>query len=55
MNTVSVLNRISLRLLGLFGRFLPKSGPLGAWTSVRTAPKFARKGLKDLLKEDGHV
>ena len=55
MNTVPALNRISLRLLGLFGRFLPKSGPLGAWTSVRTAPEFARKGLKDLLKEDGHA
>ncbi|MFV0422774.1 LutB/LldF family L-lactate oxidation iron-sulfur protein [Oleidesulfovibrio sp.] len=47
------LNRFALRMLGKFGNKLPKVGPLKAWTSVRTAPKFAPKSLHDLVKEEG--
>lgn len=47
------LNRLTTRMLGRFGHRLPKVGPLKAWTSVRTTPKFAPKSLHDLAKEEG--
>ena len=53
MNTVPVLNTISAKMLGLLNSHVPKVGPLKEWTSVRTAPKFAKKSLHALAKERG--
>jgi len=53
MQVYPLLNTIMLKKLQLFGNKLPKVGPLKAWTSVRTAPKFARQSLKDLAKKEG--
>ena len=53
MNTVPILNAVSTKMLGLFGANLPNVGPLQQWTSVRTAPKFAKKSLHVLAKEKG--
>ncbi len=50
--TVPALNRLVIRLLGLFGPRLPKIGPLAAWTSVRTMPRFAKKSLRELAVEE---
>jgi L-lactate dehydrogenase complex protein LldF len=37
-----------------FGRFLPANlGPLKAWTQVRSKPRFARKSLHELAREEG--
>ncbi len=46
-------NKLMLLGVQIFGNMLPKVGPLKAWTSVRTAPKFARQSLKDLAKKEG--
>jgi L-lactate dehydrogenase complex protein LldF len=40
-------------MLGLVGGFLPKAGPLKAWTSVRSKPTFAAKSLHQRVKERG--
>ena len=47
------LNALMLKKLALFGNYLPKIGPLKAWTSARTAPVFGKKSLKDLVKKEG--
>lgn len=51
--TCPAMNKVMLKSLALFGKWLPKVGPLKAWTSVRTAPKFGKKSLKDLVKKEG--
>jgi L-lactate dehydrogenase complex protein LldF len=53
LNTHPALNALGTRTLGLLGAYLPKAGPLKLWTSVRTAPRFARKSLHQLAKEKG--
>jgi L-lactate dehydrogenase complex protein LldF len=49
----STCNKLMLMGVQWFGNMLPKVGPLKAWTSVRTSPKFARRSLKDLAKKEG--
>ena len=47
--------RLSARLLGLFGNWMPAWLPmLRQWTSVRTKPKFAAKSLHQLARERGY-
>jgi L-lactate dehydrogenase complex protein LldF len=53
MNTVPLLNALSMKMLGMLGSNLPNVGPLKQWTSVRAAPKFAKKSLHTLAKERG--
>jgi L-lactate dehydrogenase complex protein LldF len=53
MNTIPRLNSLNTRMLGLLGGLLPKAGPLKAWTSVRSKPKFAAKSLHQRVKERG--
>ncbi|CAG37735.1 LutB/LldF family L-lactate oxidation iron-sulfur protein [Desulfotalea psychrophila] len=48
-----VINKTMLWFLTTFGNKLPKVGPLKAWTSVRTAPKFGKQSLKDRVKKEG--
>jgi len=50
---IPALNRFVVSMLGKFGDRLPNVGPLKAWTSVRTAPRFAPKSLHQLVKEEG--
>ncbi len=50
---IPALNRFVVSMLGKFGDKLPNVGPLKAWTSVRTAPRFAPKSLHQLAKEEG--
>ncbi len=53
INTHVTLNAITTRLLALFGSKMPRLGPLKEWTRVRTTPKFAKKSLHTLVKEQG--
>ena len=53
MNTRPWLNSLNSRMLGFLGSRLPKAGPLKAWTSVRSQPKFAAKSLHQRVKERG--
>ena len=53
INTHGTLNAIGTRMLGLFGSKMPRLGPLKEWTRVRTTPKFAKKSLHTLVKEQG--
>ena len=53
MNTNPWLNSLNSRMFGLLGGLLPKAGPLKAWTSVRSKPKFAAKSLHQRVKERG--
>lgn len=53
MSTHPSLNAVSTKMLGVMNGKLPKVGPLKQWTSVRTAPKFAKKSLHQLAKERG--
>ena len=53
INTHVTLNAITTRLLALFGSKMPRLGPLKEWTRVRTTPKFAKKSLHALVKEQG--
>jgi L-lactate dehydrogenase complex protein LldF len=36
-----------------FGRLLPALGPMKAWTSVRTKPRFAGRTLHELARKEG--
>lgn len=47
------LNALGTKMAGVFGPVLPKVGPLKAWTSVRNRPKFAKKSLHEMAKEEG--
>ena len=53
MNIHPALNRLSTTLVGRFGHWLPKLGPLKAWTDVRSRPPFARKSLHQLVRKKG--
>jgi len=53
INTNPRLNSLNSRILGLWGGLLPKAGPLKAWTSVRSLPKFAAKSLHQRVEERG--
>lgn len=53
MNTLPALNAMSTKMMSVFGSKIPKLGPLKQWTSVRKAPKFAKKSLHTLVKEQG--
>ncbi len=53
MNTHYWLNSLNSRMLGILGGLLPRGGPLKAWTSVRSRPKFAAKSLHQRVKERG--
>ncbi|MEZ4527026.1 MAG: LutB/LldF family L-lactate oxidation iron-sulfur protein [Desulfobacterales bacterium] len=47
------LNALGTKMAGIFGPLLPETGPLKAWTSVRSKPQFARKSLHERVKEEG--
>ena len=53
INRHAVLNRLSGKAAAAFGKQLKGIGPLKAWTSCRTLPKFARKSMLDLADENG--
>jgi len=47
------LYAVNRALLARFGRRLPRLGPLAAWSTGRTPPRFARRSLRALLDEEG--
>lgn len=47
------LYAVNRALLARFGRRLPRLGPLAAWCTGRTPPRFARRSLRELLSEEG--
>ncbi len=53
MNTVPLLREANEKIMGKLGNILPSVGPLRAWTTVRTAPRFAKKSLHRLAREKG--
>ncbi len=53
LNTSPRLNALNNMILGRLGNHLPKLGPLAAWTTGRTAPRFAPKSLHQLANEEG--
>lgn len=53
VNRTPLLNLLSARMAGLFGRWLPPVGPLGAWMSVRSRPRFARRSLHERVVAEG--
>ncbi|MDJ0782365.1 MAG: LutB/LldF family L-lactate oxidation iron-sulfur protein [Desulfosarcinaceae bacterium] len=52
-NRSPLLNELGTRVAGAMGNHLPKVGPLKQWTSVRTAPRIARKSLHQRLRDEG--
>ncbi len=53
-NTSPVLYRTGMWVAVRFGNFMPSWLPLlKQWTSVRTAPKFAKRSLHDLAQSEG--
>ena len=53
VNTNPRLNALNNMFLGKLGNHLPQLGPLAAWTTGRTAPRFAPKNLHQLADEEG--
>ena len=53
MNTVPLLREANEKIMGTIGNKMPSVGPLRAWKSARTAPKFAKKSLHQLAREKG--
>ena len=53
LNRYPRLNALNNMVLGRFGDRMPKLGPLAAWTTGRTAPRFAPKSLHQLADEEG--
>jgi L-lactate dehydrogenase complex protein LldF len=53
MNTVPLLREANEKIMGAVGNKMPSVGPLRAWKSARTAPKFAKKSLHQLAREKG--
>lgn len=53
INTTRALNAMVTKMAGLFGGLIPNISLLKKWTTVRTAPKFAKKSLHALVKEEG--
>jgi len=53
INTRSRLNAIGRKIMGVVGSKIPPLGPLKLWNRYRIPPKFARKSLHQLVKEQG--
>ncbi len=53
VNTKPALYRLNAFFLGRFGSRLPRLGPLAAWTTARTAPRFAARSLHERAREEG--
>ena len=53
VNTAPALNRLGTRFAGIFGRRMPKIGPLKKWTAVRTTPAFAADSLHERVRMEG--
>lgn len=51
--TSPAMNKMMLKGLALFGKWIPVVGPLRAWMSVRSKPQFGKNSLKDLAKKEG--
>jgi L-lactate dehydrogenase complex protein LldF len=51
--TCPTMNKMMLKGLALFGKWIPVVGPLRAWMSVRSKPQFGKNSLKDLAKKEG--
>ncbi len=47
------LNALGTKMAGIFSPLLPETGPLKAWTSVRSKPRFAKKSLHERVREEG--
>jgi L-lactate dehydrogenase complex protein LldF len=47
------LNALNNMVLGRIGSRMPRLGPLAAWTTGRTAPRFASKSLHQLADQEG--
>jgi L-lactate dehydrogenase complex protein LldF len=47
------MNKMMLKGLALFGKWIPVVGPLRAWMSLRSKPQFGKNSLKDLAKKEG--
>ncbi len=47
------LNALNNMVLGRIGNRMPRLGPLAAWTTGRTAPRFAPKSLHQLADQEG--
>ena len=53
MNTHPRIHSIGQKIMGALGSRIPVLGPLKPWTRCRTAPKFAKKSLHQLVAEQG--
>jgi L-lactate dehydrogenase complex protein LldF len=53
MNTHPRIHAIGQKIMGALGSRIPVLGPLKQWTRCRTAPKFAKKSLHQLVAEQG--
>lgn len=53
VNTHPGLNRLNTAVLGKIGSRMPRLGPLAAWSTGRTAPRFAAKSLHRMVEEEG--
>jgi L-lactate dehydrogenase complex protein LldF len=53
MNTHPHIHAIGQKIMGVLGSRIPALGPLKQWTRCRTAPKFAKKSLHQLVAEQG--
>ncbi|MDJ0990164.1 MAG: LutB/LldF family L-lactate oxidation iron-sulfur protein [Desulfobacterales bacterium] len=53
VNRYPRLNALNNMVLGRVGHRMPRLGPLAAWTTGRTAPRFAPKSLHQLADEEG--
>jgi L-lactate dehydrogenase complex protein LldF len=53
INTRPALNRLAMKLAGLFGRRLPPLGPLKVWDRAHSRPRFAPQSLHELTREKG--
>jgi L-lactate dehydrogenase complex protein LldF len=53
MNTHPRIHAIGQKIMGASGSRIPVLGPLKQWTRYRTAPKFAKKSLHQLVGEQG--
>ncbi len=51
--TIPLLNRAMLKILGLTGWLLPNVGPLKKWTRSHTKPIFAKESLKKRIRQEG--
>ena len=52
-NRYPMMNELGIRAAGMLGSGISAAGPMKAWMSVRTQPRFAKKSLHELVKHEG--